>query len=272
MDGAIRQSTPLMTRWTLVLLALAGLSAALDPRERSAAFIGWNEGTDAPDARLAACRDRRESCEADASSNQCLTNPYVMRRVCPISCNVAPCAATGTAGQVSKRAKRRVRCLQGFDGHRAAAPAAHERHAASRMAPRPPARDRLQAAMRLPRPPHGGRMATHGAPSCRWPMRRLQAPFRHAGHATADGTWAFGDAFRADKSDKGVAQDHYNAVYYMEGKQGEEPWKWGLHGEGAAVAKRPGRDDGGVGGKSGDGSAGARRPEARRRAAAQREP
>lgn len=94
--------------WVATLL-LVGRSAALPPLERSTAFIGYAEadaGAASRDAVAAVpphggvCRDRRESCEGDASSNGCLTNPYVMRRMCPMSCAVEPCISSGEAAAV----------------------------------------------------------------------------------------------------------------------------------------------------------------------------
>jgi len=76
----------------------------LQPLERATAFIGYHEGAglavNGAAAASAACRDRRETCEGDASSNQCLINPYVMRRSCPISCNIDACASAGSSGLV----------------------------------------------------------------------------------------------------------------------------------------------------------------------------
>ncbi len=91
-----------------VCTLLVAQTTALDPLERSTAFIGYTEGaaTDAAAAvaAAAACRDRKESCEGDASNNLCLLNPYVMRRSCPISCNIEACSSQGTTGQVRRGA------------------------------------------------------------------------------------------------------------------------------------------------------------------------
>lgn len=185
--------------WVATLL-LVGRSAALPPLERSTAFIGYAEadaGAASRDAVAAVpphggvCRDRRESCEGDASSNGCLTNPYVMRRMCPISCAVEPCISSGTAGQAraAKRgAARRRRVPQQTGGRWPAAP------------------QRAQH----PSPP----------PTTTPPAPHAQAAYRYAGAATADGTWAYGEAFRADKGERGTAADHYNSVYYMQGANG----------------------------------------------------
>jgi hypothetical protein len=116
--GRLQSSARLRVLWALsLLLAVPGHS--LQPLERSTAFIGYAEdgprgASSAPGAAagsaptaagLLLCRDRRETCEGDASSDQCLTNPYYMRRMCPISCAVQGCVDTGSGREV-----RRLRC------------------------------------------------------------------------------------------------------------------------------------------------------------------
>lgn len=98
MESRARQSTRLLPCMAVLFMTLCSPVLGLEPRERSTAFIGYTEHLGS--GVVAACRDRRENCETEASSNQCLLNPYVMRRVCPISCNVEPCAETGSVAQV----------------------------------------------------------------------------------------------------------------------------------------------------------------------------
>lgn len=95
---AARQSTLPLASLAVLLIASCIPVQGIEPRERASAFIGYAE--DHTGGVVAACRDRRENCEPEASSNQCLLNPYVMRRVCPISCNVEPCAEMGSVAQV----------------------------------------------------------------------------------------------------------------------------------------------------------------------------
>lgn len=49
--------------------------------------------------------------------------------------------------------------------------------------------------------------------------QRAQATYRFPGHATADGTWAYGEIFK-NQGDRHLAPDHYNSVYYMQGARG----------------------------------------------------
>lgn len=71
------------------------------------------------------------------------------------------------------------------------------------------------------------RIRTHNAPAILQTLRcRAQAPYRHSGSATADGTWAYGEAFMHKDKSEAVSQDHYNSVYYMQGKAGG--WEHGL--------------------------------------------
>lgn len=71
------------------LAACLGLAASVD--DRSGAFIGYSE-TDS----YGHCQDKLPNCEKDASLNKCLTDPFTMRRFCPVSCAVEPCVNTGS--------------------------------------------------------------------------------------------------------------------------------------------------------------------------------
>jgi hypothetical protein len=46
--------------------------------------------------------------------------------------------------------------------------------------------------------------------------------FRHAGAASADGTWAYADSFRQRKDPRGVSANHYNSVFYFQGAAGDD--------------------------------------------------
>jgi hypothetical protein len=212
--GRARQSSArARALWALVLL-LAAPASSLQPLERSTAFIGYAEdaprggaaatgalrnggGPDAPLPGLLLCRDRRETCEVDASSDQCLVNPYSMRRMCPISCAVEGCVHTGSAREVRARTRRplgrpRVR--------RCRSPLAR---------PSPPLTCSPPAARARPT-----------APPRPAPPRPPQS-FRHAGAASADGTWAYADAFKQRRGDgRGVSANHYNSVFYFQGAAG----------------------------------------------------
>lgn len=104
-----------------LLLMVAPAARAMLPLERSTAFIGYSEagagagGLDGAAGGAAGalgaapfgpCRDRRESCEGDASSDGCLVNPYIMRRMCPISCAVEPCVSSGASAKVRSACMR----------------------------------------------------------------------------------------------------------------------------------------------------------------------
>eukprot|EP00879_Flechtneria_rotunda_P016525 GHRR01017294.1.p1 GENE.GHRR01017294.1~~GHRR01017294.1.p1 ORF type:complete len:503 (+),score=147.23 GHRR01017294.1:667-2175(+) len=80
----------LACRRSICLALLVHLCTAVALQDRSGAFIGYIE------AGYGHCQDRLPSCEKDSSLNKCLTDPYNMRRFCPVSCSVAPCVHTGS--------------------------------------------------------------------------------------------------------------------------------------------------------------------------------
>jgi hypothetical protein len=80
--------------WLLVLsLLLAGSSVSYAARDRTGAFIGYSEA-DIPG--YGRCTNKLEDCEQQAAMNRCLTDPYRMRRLCPVSCLVEPCVSQGS--------------------------------------------------------------------------------------------------------------------------------------------------------------------------------
>lgn len=82
-------------RWSVLLLLLQHVlqtqASGIFARDRENAFIGYQE------VMHGNCRDNSLECGREAAINSCLTNPYLMRKACPISCNVEPCASSGTA-------------------------------------------------------------------------------------------------------------------------------------------------------------------------------
>lgn len=77
----------------LLFLLLAGSHICCAVRDRNGAFIGYSE---AAIPGYGQCLNKREDCEQQASMNMCLTDPYKMRRLCPISCLVEPCVSQGS--------------------------------------------------------------------------------------------------------------------------------------------------------------------------------
>jgi hypothetical protein len=76
----------------ILLLELVATAASTD---RGGAFVGYSEHSTTSGYGM--CNDRTEACQADAGMNKCLTDPYNMRRSCPVSCLLEPCIETGTA-------------------------------------------------------------------------------------------------------------------------------------------------------------------------------
>lgn len=79
-------------KWT-VLLLLLGSSIASAVRDRSGLFIGYSEAAIPGYGR---CTNKDSDCEQQASMNRCLTDPYRMRHLCPVSCLVEPCVSQGS--------------------------------------------------------------------------------------------------------------------------------------------------------------------------------
>lgn len=63
-----------------------GLASALASRKD--AFIGYRE-------QIMACADTLPTCLKKARANHCLSDPWIMRRFCPLACNVDRCTAPG---------------------------------------------------------------------------------------------------------------------------------------------------------------------------------
>lgn len=77
--------------WRLVWgTLLLGAAARPVPGNRDSAFIGYHEVVNA------GCQDLLDNCEDKAGTNTCLSDPYLMRSLCPISCNVERCTSAGT--------------------------------------------------------------------------------------------------------------------------------------------------------------------------------
>eukprot|EP00878_Enallax_costatus_P038896 GHUV01044385.1.p1 GENE.GHUV01044385.1~~GHUV01044385.1.p1 ORF type:complete len:396 (+),score=75.04 GHUV01044385.1:591-1778(+) len=76
-----------------ITTAAALITIATAVQDRSGAFIGYSE---AALQQYGHCQDKLPNCEKDASMNKCLTDPFNMRKFCPVSCAVEPCVYTGT--------------------------------------------------------------------------------------------------------------------------------------------------------------------------------
>jgi hypothetical protein len=76
------------------LLALLGCLHASAAANRGEAFIGYREKNEIK------CKNFYDDCDARASKSQCLTDPFAMRKFCPVSCVVEPCGFQGTVRRV----------------------------------------------------------------------------------------------------------------------------------------------------------------------------
>jgi hypothetical protein len=88
-----RDSTCCNSAWLLAYLLLASSSICSAVRDRTGAFIGYSEKAISGYGR---CINKMVNCEQEAAMNRCLTDPYRMRRLCPVSCLVEPCVSRGT--------------------------------------------------------------------------------------------------------------------------------------------------------------------------------
>jgi hypothetical protein len=80
-------------RWLGLLLLLATSSLCSAVRDRTGAFIGYSEAV-VPGYGM--CSNKMDNCEHEAAMNKCLTDPFRMRRLCPVSCLVEPCVSQGS--------------------------------------------------------------------------------------------------------------------------------------------------------------------------------
>lgn len=78
-------------------LLLGGVrAAASSSQDRSSAFIGYTEAQGQIPTGYGRCLNQLDNCEQAAAMNGCLTDPFRLRRLCPISCLVEPCVNQGT--------------------------------------------------------------------------------------------------------------------------------------------------------------------------------
>jgi hypothetical protein len=89
--GRIMQRHQTNKCWLVFALCLVGYIAGSYAliEDRATAFIGYNED-------LSHCKDQLPDCEESASLNKCITDPHVMRALCPLSCGLEPCVSSGT--------------------------------------------------------------------------------------------------------------------------------------------------------------------------------
>lgn len=87
------QRTALAIGFVLALVCTHALVSAAS-MNRGDAFIGYKEHNELK------CKDFHPDCVARAAKSHCLTDPFHMRRFCPLSCVVEPCGFQGTVRHI----------------------------------------------------------------------------------------------------------------------------------------------------------------------------